>query len=531
MKKMYVVLWSFLAIVMAGCYQDKGNYDYKNIDELTISFEKSHYTLTLGEELKLNPKINPEVDLAPSRYTFAWYLDGKTRPEWNRHSFSWVADELLANKYVALEITDLTSHVTYMNRVGLTVQGVYETDNSWMILSDTGGKSKLSFFSIQYDKDKEKYTDPNFIEDVYALVSDEELGHGPIALQEHFRKGIDRTDNVVGNVCVFQESGAVDLSGESFAKQIDMVKTFDGGVSPAGVTAFCPGTFMDMIDVIADQRGRLYSRIKSSALSYNTEYFLPNPLTYGDETAPVEQCQVARGYYRANRTGYAFIYDGKNKRMLYILNSGYDDDEIMGIGRLKPLPACGKSDDPAKIVPLDHMEGYKLIKMMMCGVSLTGGDKWTSYYGFYLLLQDELTNDLWLQKVTVSGSNGKPVVEEVTRWKVSGLPGIPALMTCPLKKPEYIFFAVGHSVYYQNLNNTDSPVVLYKSFDAPVTALNAETEADKYMAVGLETGDFYLLTITEAQNVEESKKVIYHSDKKVGRIVDIRYKQMDHWNY
>ena len=123
------------------------------------------------------------------------------------------------------------------------------------------------------------------------------------------------------------------------------------------------------------------------------------------------------------------------------------------------------------------------------------------------------------------------MINEVTRSKITGLPGIPTLATCPLAKPDYIFFAVDNSVYYQNLNNMGSPAVLYKSFDAKVTALNAETEYNKHMAVGLENGDFYILTITEAQNVEESEKVLYRSDKKVGRIVDIQHKRMNHWNY
>ena len=56
------------------------------------------------------------------------------------------------------------------------------------------------------------------------------------------------------------------------------------------------------------------------------------------------------------------------------------------------------------------------------------------------------------------------------------------------------------------------------------------------MAVGLENGEFYILFIREAKNVAEEKKVLYPkgaypADQRVGRIVDIQYKQLDHWNY
>ena len=52
---------------------------------------------------------------------------------------------------------------------------------------------------------------------------------------------------------------------------------------------------------------------------------------------------------------------------------------------------------------------------------------------------------------------------------------------------------------------------------------------------GLENGEFYILFIREAKNVAEEKKCFtrkaYPADQRVGRIVDIQYKQLDHWNY
>ncbi len=107
-----------------------------------------------------------------------------------------------------------------------------------------------------------------FYDDVYVMANDGKLGTGPIALQEHFRAQVDY-ETIIGNVCVFQESGAVDLSGESFEKQIDMVESFDGGVYPAGAIIY-PGTFMDRVDVLADQKGRLYSRFRAVATVYNS---------------------------------------------------------------------------------------------------------------------------------------------------------------------------------------------------------------------------------------------------------------------
>lgn len=526
MKNKYIAVLCFIGLLLSGCYEDKGNYDYKDIDELAISFEKPYYNITFGEKLELKPVINREIEENSSRYMYTWYVNGETRPEWNTRNFSWTVDEMLKNAYVALEIRDLTNDISYMNRVSFDVTGIYENDYSWMILSDVGGKSQLSFFSsLEYDREKQEFVKTHFYEDVYSAVNGGELGQGPIALQEHYREGVDWKDEIIGNVCVFQKSGAVDLNGQSFEKEVDMAGEFDGGVYPEGAVIY-PATFMDRLEVLADQRGRLYSRYKALSTVYYSEFFLPTPLTFPDETEPLEQCQVVRGFYRSNRTGYAVIYDGKNKRLLYIVNS--DGDDFGEAGEIRAFPACGENDNLADIVPLNDMQGYELIKIMMCGMP---SENWDSWYGFFLLLKEESSGRLFLQIVTTKGASGKPQIIKIDRHEVTGLPATPSLFALPLYEPEYVFLAVGNDVYYYDLNNPQSPVGLYRHFDAKVTAINACSAGNRHLAVGLESGDFYVLLIDEAKNVPADRRVLYQSDRQVGRIVDIQYKELDHWNY
>lgn len=523
MKKIYTAFLFLMAAVMSGCYEDKGNYDYKDINQLTVAFPKVLYGVTFGEELKVEPILNKAIGEDTPGYLYTWYVNGQTKPGWNKRNFSWTADEIIKNGYVTLEITDINTGIMYMTRSSLNVNGIYENTYSWMLLSDIGGKSRLSYFScLEYDDDKEEFVKTKFYEDVYTSVNGGELGNGPIAIQEHFRQGVDWQDEVIGNVCIFQESGAIDLSGESFEKQIDMVQAFDGEKYPDGAIIY-PATFMDRVDVLSDQYGRLYSRFKATSTVYNSEYFLQTPLRYEDEKEPLEMCRVARGFYRANRTGYAFIYDGKNKRMLYIVNSDYSD-EIAGAGKIAALPPCGDNDDISKIVPLDDMEGYELIKMSMFGYGYPN-------YGFFLLLREESSDKIFLQILKVTGSAGKPKIVKVDRYEIKGLSGIPSLAAFPLSEPDYVFFAVDKEIFYYELSNTDAPALHYKGFDFEITAMNADSQYGNHMGVGLASGDFFILKIDNAKNTPENKRIIYTSDKKVGRIVDIQYKQMDHWNY
>lgn len=530
MKNIYIILSLISVLLLSGCYEDKGNYKYKDINELDVSFEKFYYSVTFGEELKIEPIINLDITEESPRYSFTWYVNGETRPGWNKRNFSWVADKVIKNGKVVLEITDLETQVSYMNRLSIDITGIYENSYSWIILSDVDGKSQLSYFScLEYDSDKHQFNTTRFYNDVYTSVNGSELGSGPVAIQVHFRQNVSWDEEIIGNVCVFQESGAVDLNGESFEKELDMIEAFDGGQYPAGAIIY-PGTFMDRVDVLSDQHGRLYSRFKAVPTVYNSEYFLQTPLHFEDESEPLEQCQVARGFYRANRTGYAFVYDGKNKRMLYVVNSDYWD-EIAGAGKLTALPACGEDDDINEIVPLTDMSGYEMIRMSMFGYGYPD-------YGFFLLLREESTDKVFLQIVKVTGSSGRPKIVELKLHELKGLPGVPTAVAFPLDRPEYAFFGVGKDLFYLDLKNPGDPVAPYKSFSSEIAVMNAESNYNKHLAVGLDNGEFYVLYVENAKNTAADKRVIYPvgevaypADKKVGRIVDIQYKQLDHWNY
>lgn len=82
MSKLYVI---FLTLFLAyGCYDDKGNYDYKLLDELSISLPSKTYSLLFGEQLQITPTIEtiiPETDL-----TYEWEFYGKDGDNyWSRY--------------------------------------------------------------------------------------------------------------------------------------------------------------------------------------------------------------------------------------------------------------------------------------------------------------------------------------------------------------------------------------------------------------------------------------------------------------
>ena len=66
--KIIIKLLSFLIILnFISCYDDKGNYDYEKINDITIEFPDFSWQQIIGETLKVYPKLkyafNDSTDL------------------------------------------------------------------------------------------------------------------------------------------------------------------------------------------------------------------------------------------------------------------------------------------------------------------------------------------------------------------------------------------------------------------------------------------------------------------------------------
>ena len=539
MKRINIAILVAAAAIASGCYKDTGNYDYKDIQRVTIEFEKekNHFNITQGDVLEINPIYPDFVKNNPENYEFKWSLDGETQPGWDTMNFKSPINKITERSSLVIEVKDKRTDVVYMNEVTLKVLGVYTNYYSWMILSDDAGKSKLSFLSVSDLLDPESEEQPKGSDQYYydgqrfiSNVFDGDLGSGPIALQEHWRDGIDWSETVVGNVCVFQKSGAVDLEGTGFTKEIDMSQAFVGEKYPSENTVLYPGSFIGYVDVVCDQDGKLYSRLKLTSTAYNSEYFLPTPLKATGEDEVLENCRVCRGFYASNRLGYQVVYDGKNKRMLYFQDgSGDYDSPAEGASGVLPI-ILDRKWYSEEYVNLEYMEGYDLLHISQ---SAATGEGWSSYYGFFMVLKEEQTGKLYLQQFVVTKKYGADMPEITGMYKkeITGLPAAPSICAFPTYNPtEYAFFAIGQDLYMVDIVNM-SPAQLYYHFDSNITAMDYGSDSNIHLAVGLEDGSFFVLGANKAKNIKDEHKLVYQAPEKVGKIVDIKYKNNSMWNY
>ena len=82
MSRLYIIFLTLF--LLYGCYDDKGNYDYKTLDSLSITLPSKTYSCLFGEKLQISPTIEttiPETDLI-----YEWEFYGKDGDNyWSRY--------------------------------------------------------------------------------------------------------------------------------------------------------------------------------------------------------------------------------------------------------------------------------------------------------------------------------------------------------------------------------------------------------------------------------------------------------------
>lgn len=246
------------------------------------------------------------------------------------------------------------------------------------------------------------------------------------------------------------------------------------------------------------------------------------------EKEALEQCIVCRGFYARNRIGNQVVYDGKNKRLLY-LKDGSDDyyAPTEGAARIVPIEVS-KDLEAGDVVKLGDHSGYDLLHISECAATGKGSGN----YGFFEVLKNIENNKTYIQKFVVSKDYySEPVIATIEKFEITGLPDTPVVCAFPTYRPtEYAFFAVGQDLYMVDLVNK-SGAELYYHFNSKITAMDYGSGGNVHLAVGLEDGSFFVLGAVGAKNIKDEHKLIYQSPEKVGKIVDIKFKNNSMWNY
>lgn len=157
-KGIKIICLLALVFSIVSCSKDKGNYDYRAKNAITISGIDSSYVIMAGETLTISPKISladGSTISDTSRFTFKWrkelapgqVLDLGNKQELSIHI---AADKFRLNQDNTVYFVVIDEETGERAQFSLTVNVITETSltkKGWYVLSEADGGSRLSLIS------------------------------------------------------------------------------------------------------------------------------------------------------------------------------------------------------------------------------------------------------------------------------------------------------------------------------------------------------------------------------------------------
>ncbi len=152
-----------IGLLFVACSPDLGNYDYHDINEVTIKIKRD-YTALFGKSLVIEPKITSTLnDNNENRYEYKWYAFHVFQSSINageREDMIPIATtKNLKLKTVVLPprtymgvyvVTDKETGVEWTKKFNLKVESTISS--GWLILNDINGKARLDMISYYGDE-------------------------------------------------------------------------------------------------------------------------------------------------------------------------------------------------------------------------------------------------------------------------------------------------------------------------------------------------------------------------------------------
>jgi len=143
-------LFSATALVNSGCYKDKGNYDYTDINEVVLKTDREVVTVILPDSLKVNLTIEQTMPDAAG-FSFEWVLYTSSGTPLTRRTLDTTQNlkaritETPGSYYLMLYAKDLKTGVEYQKRLNVTVLSAYS--EGWLVVEEKNGACDISMIS------------------------------------------------------------------------------------------------------------------------------------------------------------------------------------------------------------------------------------------------------------------------------------------------------------------------------------------------------------------------------------------------
>ena len=539
MKIIYITFLFLVTFNFICCYDDKGNYEYKQINDIEISFPDYNFEQVIGETFKLYPKFTYKYkDTANLNLSYKWAIGERVIGE-NRQ-LVWQVD---TNEQVeiALYVTNIDDNMVYMGSTIVRPTSIYTWYNSYLVLSEKNGKSILSF--VRYDEKEnasgetiyDEFDRPVLVnqvyEDIYYNENKDELGSKPLFIQEHIAKIFPSE----GHVIVFQEGGqgSVDLDGTSMKKDILLVESFSKGSYPAD---FHPtnAEMMTYTHLIENHDGKIYSKIKESYKLFQSGYYIHTPLMFENKEI---RAHIINSVL-ANDKPYTLLHsigttENPENRLLLVHDLQYSFTDVNVSGKVVALPEPTKGW-PENFRPLTDLGNCQVINISQYNTGNTKKPGYTMFlknsdgsyqYHAFELEREYSGEKLSYPKKTIAGKEQEMLIS----FPITSPIPLEECVFCNIasRQNEYIFIAYGKDIYFLDRTSPENGIRHYYTCKANVVDMDGREYYGEQLFVGLDNGGVLLLNSNNAKNITtNAEKFRWESGPEVdlGKIVDVTLK-------
>jgi hypothetical protein len=151
MKKYIIYFFLFSAIIVFySCYKDKGNYDYKDINKITISSTADTFNVLLPDSLRINLTITQTLQ-DPAGLSFQWVMYPNTSAPLTRRTLDTTQNlrakitEDPGSYLLDVFVKDRKTNVEFQKRFIVNVLTTYS--EGWVVVEETAGACDLSMIT------------------------------------------------------------------------------------------------------------------------------------------------------------------------------------------------------------------------------------------------------------------------------------------------------------------------------------------------------------------------------------------------
>lgn len=244
MKKLYGIF--LVAMLWCGCYDDKGNYDYRNLEELQVAIkEEGPHSLMYGDVLRLTSEVKTSIPDSDLQYDWevqmdtAWYDPFVSVAQGRDLDYKW--EDAVLNKEktykMRLNVTQLSNERHFYSNVVDVAVRMSPSMLGLMVLHGDGTASDIGVIEapeFQLQKPSADFRSTT-VTDYYSSKNGEEKipGVGTGLYQTYLQSwGSPISENIV--VVALTESGLAVADSKTMVKKGDWNDMFVGGLN-AGV--------------------------------------------------------------------------------------------------------------------------------------------------------------------------------------------------------------------------------------------------------------------------------------------------------